>query len=221
MRGHAAVRTAGVILFAAAFGYVEAAVVVYLRAIAYPEGFAFPLKPMAPELVLTEIGREAATLLMLLGVAFATERRGYRRWAVFALAFGVWDLVYYLVLKAILDWPENWLTWDVLFLIPAVWTGPVLAPVLVSAALVGAALWLLAIPEAQPSPLRLRDWVAESAAGFVIVVTFLWNAPDAAAGEVPDHFPWPLFLAAYAGGLTIFVRACLRGRSPSSRSGTG
>ncbi len=221
MKRPVAVRTAGVILFAAAFGYVEAAVVIYLRAIAYPGGFAFPLRPMAPELVLTEIGREAATILMLLGVALATERRGYRRWAVFALGFGVWDLVYYLVLKALLDWPESWLTWDVLFLIPAVWTGPVLAPVLVSVALVGAALWLLTVPETRPSPLRRADWMAECAAGALIVATFLWNAADAAAGGVPDRFPWPLFLAAYAGGLTVFVRACLRARSPSSRSGTG
>ncbi len=221
MKGRTAARTAGVVLFAAAFGYVEAAVVIYLRAIAYPEGFAFPLRPMAPTLVLTEIGREAATLLMLLGVALATERRGHRRWAVFALAFGVWDLVYYLVLKAVLGWPEGWLTWDVLFLIPAIWTGPVLAPVLVAVALVGAGLYLLAVPETRPSPLGRRDWIAECAAGVAIVVAFLWNAPSAAAGEVPDRFPWPLFLAAYAAGLTVFVRACLRARSPSSRSGRG
>ena len=38
-------RTA-LLLYAVAMGYLEAAVVVYLRAIYYPEGFSFPLKPM-------------------------------------------------------------------------------------------------------------------------------------------------------------------------------
>ena len=55
-------------VFAVAMAYVEAAVVVYLRAIYYPEGFSFPLALIEPRLSAIEVGREAATLVMLLGV---------------------------------------------------------------------------------------------------------------------------------------------------------
>jgi hypothetical protein len=43
--------------------------------------------------------------------------------------FGIWDLFYYVWLKVCLGWPSSLLTWDVLFLIPVPWVGPVLAPV--------------------------------------------------------------------------------------------
>ncbi|MFL5518613.1 MAG: hypothetical protein ACJ8DJ_20850, partial [Gemmatimonadales bacterium] len=140
--------------------YVEAAVVVYLRAIYYPHGFAFPLAPMAPDTVAIEIGREAATLVMLLGVAMlaGTERRD--RFLTFWVSFGVWDLFYYVWLWLLVGWPPSLLTWDVLFLIPVPWTGPVLAPVTVSILLVvgGLLLWTKGArgePVRFPIPLRI------------------------------------------------------------------
>ena len=56
-----------VVILAIAFAYIEAAVVVYLRAIFHPAGFDFPLADVAAglfksDLLLIEIGREAATL---------------------------------------------------------------------------------------------------------------------------------------------------------------
>ena len=134
-------------IFATAFGVVEGAVVVYLRELYYPEGFAFPLKEMAPRILAIEIVREAATLVLLLGVAILAQRRPVRRFAVFAFCFGVWDITYYLALKALLGWPPGLLTWDILFLIPLPWTGPVLAPVLVSLALIAAGVAILRAPE--------------------------------------------------------------------------
>ena len=191
--------------FAAAFGYVEGAVVVYLRAIAYPAGFRFPLAPMDPELVLTEVVREAATIVLLLGVAFASAREGFRRFAAFAYCFGVWDLAYYATLKAVLGWPGSWLTWDVLFLIPAVWTGPVIAPVLVAAGLVVGGALLLALPPGARCPLHRTDWLVLAAGGALIVLAFLWNAPRVAAGAAPGGFPWWLFGAGYLPAAAVFV----------------
>ena len=57
-----------VVVFSIAFGYIEAAVVVYLRQIFYPEGFTFPITlfddidTLTRRILLTEIGREAATI---------------------------------------------------------------------------------------------------------------------------------------------------------------
>ena len=72
--------------------YVESAVVVYLRAIYYPQGFSFPLVLMPPGMVVIEIGREAATLVMLLGVAMLAGTERWDRIGLFCIAFGVWDI---------------------------------------------------------------------------------------------------------------------------------
>jgi uncharacterized protein (DUF1330 family) len=205
--------------FAAAFGYVEGAVVVYIREISYPAGFGFPLIAPPLRVAATEWVREVATIVLLLGAAFASAHGGERRFAVFAFCFGVWDIVYYVALKAILDWPSHWLEWDVLFLIPAIWIGPVLAPVIVSIGLIGASLLTLSRPDRAPHLLRARDWVVEIVAGLVIIASFLWNANLAAAGGLPKAFPWWLFALGYLGGIGWFGR-CWVGRQPfSSRAG--
>ena len=79
-----------------------------------------------------EIGREAATMLMLAAIALAVARNTRQWTAAFAIAFGVWDIVFYACLKLLLGWPASLFTWDILFLIPVPWVGPVLAPVLIS-----------------------------------------------------------------------------------------
>src|ERR1700683_3586010 len=128
---------AGLILFGISFGYVEAAVVVYLRAVYDPvrqklrpersAGELFPLittaqlNHAAPEkswLLGVEVAREAATMIMLASVALVAAG-GRRLWLpAFAIAFGTWDLFFYLFLKLLLHWPPSILTWDILFLIP-------------------------------------------------------------------------------------------------------
>ncbi|MBN2170141.1 MAG: hypothetical protein JW819_02330 [Candidatus Krumholzibacteriota bacterium] len=197
-------------LAALAFGYIEGAVVVYLRAVAYPAGFAFPLAEMDPFLVATEIGREAATLLLLLGLAWLAAPDGKRRFAAFALAFAVWDLAYYATLKGLLGWPASWLDWDILFLIPAPWVAPVLAPILVSAALAGAALaWLLPGPRGAPR-LRARDWIVEISAGALVLASFFAESGPVTAGEAPGAYPWWLFAAGWGLGVAWFLRVSLR-----------
>jgi hypothetical protein len=131
------------ITFAVAMAYVESAVVVYLRTIYYPQGFAFPLVLMPSGMVAIEIGREAATLVMLLGVAMLAGADRWDRVAAFCVAFGVWDIAYYIWLWVFLRWPPSLLTWDVLFLIPVPWVGPVVAPVIVSVVLIAGGLLML------------------------------------------------------------------------------
>ncbi|MFB0516049.1 MAG: hypothetical protein ACETWG_05530 [Candidatus Neomarinimicrobiota bacterium] len=192
-------------LFSLAFGYIEAAVVVYLREPYYPNGFQFPLAAVPSRLVWTEVGREAATLLLLLSVACLVVRHNLRRFAVFVFCFGGWDLIYYLALKLLVDWPASLLDWDVLFLIPFPWTGPVLAPMLVSVALIAAAVLILRLPPDQPPHFRRLDWLVEIPAGLVIIASFLWNFPTLRAQEVPRSYPWWLFAIGLATGVGWFA----------------
>lgn len=130
-------------VFAIAMGFLEAAVVVYMREVLYPGGFEFPLSPIPLSLALTELFREVATLVMLLSIGFLAARKFSTGFAWFIYSFAIWDIFYYVFLKAILAWPESIMTWDVLFLIPTTWTGPVLTPVLVSLTMILLAIVIL------------------------------------------------------------------------------
>ena len=119
-------------IFSISTGFVEAAVVVYLRRIYYPEGFSFPLKPLIDNLIGVEVLREAATIFMLLSAAALAGKKIWERFAYFLFCFGVWDIFYYVWLKVLLDWPSTIFDWDILFLMPMPWIGPVIAPVTIS-----------------------------------------------------------------------------------------
>ena len=129
--------------YAVAMAYVESAVVVYLRAIYYPEGFSFPIVIIPDAMTWIEVGREAATLIMLVGVSLLAGADRWERFLFFCTAFGVWDIFYYVWLRVFLGWPTSLLTWDILFLIPVPWIGPVLAPILISVGLICGGIWLL------------------------------------------------------------------------------
>ena len=121
-----------VAIFSISMGFVEAAVVVYLRRIYYPEGFSFPLKPLIDNLMGVEVLREAATIFMLLSAAALAGKKIWERFAYFLFCFGMWDIFYYVWLKVLLDWPSTIFDWDILFLMPMPWIGPVIAPVTIS-----------------------------------------------------------------------------------------
>lgn len=131
-----------VCIFALAFGFVEASVVVYLRQAYYPGGFAFPLKPGVMPQVGVEIVRELATIVILVCLAIIAGRTRWQRLSYFLIAFGVWDIFYYVWLKVIVNWPASLLEWDVLFLIPLPWIGPVISPILVSLVMIAGG-WLI------------------------------------------------------------------------------
>ena len=198
-------------LFAAAFGYLEAAVVVYLRELFYPEGFAFPLRLMPARLGLIEVGRELSTILMLAGAAALAARGFWGRFGAFAVAFGIWDLVYYAGLRALLAWPPSLGTWDVLFLIPGIWAGPVASASAVAMLLVvcGAFMWRRAHDGFSP-PLRAWHLGAALASLFLLLAAFLANHALVLAGGVPVRFPWLLWSAGVVLGLGAFADLFLR-----------
>lgn len=134
--------------FAVAMAYVEAAVVAYLRLLYYPDGFsiegAASLLCVPPAVLAIEIGREAATIVMLVAVAFLSAGRNWWvRLAHFLWTFALWDIFYYVWLYVLLRWPPGLTTTDVLFLIPRPWIAPVLVPVVISLLMIGSALAIL------------------------------------------------------------------------------
>jgi hypothetical protein len=215
-------------LFGIAFGYVEAAVVVYLRTIDepvrqalfcdVPHDAVFPLLTLEQlqaadhvYVVQTELGRELATLVMLAAIGWLTGRT-FREWlAGFVIAFGVWDIFYYVFLKMLIDWPASLWTWDILFLLPVPWVGPVIAPVVISLTMIYAGtltLWR----ESLGRPVICHCWngVIIGVGGLAILGAFCWDFRNTAAGGWPNSFNWPLFVL----GEAIVVAGIWRAGGP-------
>ncbi|MCF7824840.1 MAG: hypothetical protein K9N35_11790 [Candidatus Marinimicrobia bacterium] len=190
-----------------AFAFIESSVVTYLRELFYPEGFHFPIKEIPHFLILVELGREAATIVLLLGLAFLAGHSQSERFAYFSLAFGVWDIFFYIWLKILINWPESLFTWDILFLIPLPWTGPVISPVLVSLALIFAACTILHYEEHRGRPFFLSrlGWLAEFFALVLILWSYLWNAKNIGADESALDYPYSLFVSGLLLGVIIFA----------------
>ncbi len=218
-----------VTLFAIAMGLLESAVVIYMRELLYPGGFSFPLSPIPERLAVTELLRELATLVMLVGVGVVAGRNFPERFAWFIFSFGVWDIFYYVFLKLLIGWPTSMLTWDLLFLIPVTWTGPVVTPVVCSMLMITLALVILRRTGKNPtfriSPL---SWVILIAGSMVVFLSFitdytrfilhsftlreLWSLPskqalfDLSVQYIPFSFPWMIF----AAGSAVIIAAGIR-----------
>jgi hypothetical protein len=204
---------AGLALFSIAFGYVEAAVVAYLRSIYsplrlhfYPGSPATELFPLLSFEQLTslgiehvsrlkiELGREFATLAMLAGVALTVSRK-LRPWlAAFLICFGIWDISFYLWLKVLLSWPASPFTWDILFLLPVPWVAPVIAPVLVSIAMICAGATVL-LREFNGAPIEISrlSWAGIVVGGVLIFLAFVADFRNTSQGMYPQPFHWILF----------------------------
>lgn len=215
------------VLFSITFAYIESAVVVYLRAIFYPDGFTFPLEmfdltALGRRLTVTEIGREAATVVLIVTAAwfFGTGRQ--ERAAYFLLIFAIWDLFYYVWLKVLLDWPASIMDWDVLFLIPYVWASAVLYPVLVAAAMFVFALAILhRSAQKRPLSITLIDWIGWAAAVIVLIVAFCLGGRHITEPDYRVWFPEPLFILGYGLGAAACLRALARVRKrPASKNQT-
>ena len=199
-------RALAVVAFAAAMGYLEAACVVYLqRAIGMTPAQLFPVRDASTlnGLAGAELAREVATLVMLWGIGWLAGSTGLQRFAWTAVAFGVWDIVYYMGLVALIGWPTSLGAWDLLFMIPAPWAGPVWAPLLVSVALIG---FGLAYARRDDLQLRSIEWAALVLGGAIVVLAFCWNATLVLDKGVPTTFP----VALYAVGMTIGCAAAIR-----------
>ena len=213
-------------VFAVAMGWFEAAVVIYLRELYYPDGFRFPIVLASQRVAAVEIAREAASLLMIAAVARLAGRRFTERFAAFMLVFGAWDLLYYAFLWVILGWPASLAEWDVLFLIPLPWVAPVWAPIAVALALVGAGSRILLSREG-PRALRALDWAIEIGAGLLIVASFLEQWHVVLGQSLPGAFASWLFWPGLLLGAGWFVATEARSRRagqrapPAPRAGAG
>lgn len=200
-----------VVLFAIAFGYIEASVVVYLRQIFYPEGFSFPLarSPLttgSSSLLVVEIAREAATIVLIFCAAFLSGQSRRQRLAYFLIIFAVWDFFYYVWLWVILGWPTSILDWDILFLIPLPWAGPVLAPVLVSL-LMSVLAGMILYRDSVDRPVRVSLWylLGYSLSGLTIITSFCIAGGHITQSDYASHFSWPIFAAGLLalGGISV------------------
>ncbi|HEY7087245.1 MAG TPA: hypothetical protein VH518_04095, partial [Tepidisphaeraceae bacterium] len=197
----------------------------------YPErapGELFPLLtikqvrasgPAQPRTLAIEIGREAATIIMLAGIALAVARSASQWSAAFVIAFGVWDITFYIFLKVLLDWPASLLTWDVLFLIPLPWVGPVLAPVLVSAAMIGAGIWQLRKDaDGEPITIGSAHWAGIIIGAAIIVAAFMLDWRNIMAGGMPHPFNWTVFGAGMTVGAGSYLSAIRQSRWTNPRA---
>ena len=217
---------AALFLFGISFGYVEAAVVVYLRAIydpirtrLHPERAPHDLFPLItpqqladagpenPRRLAIELGREAATMVMLGSVALAVAGNLSQWTAAFVIVFGVWDITFYGFLKLMIHWPESLRTWDILFLIPLPWVGPVWAPMLVALSMIVCGLISL---RAGGIRSRAPHWLGLLGGAVVIIIAFVWDFQNIMKGGMPNRFNWPLFLAGEAIGLGAFVASAFQ-----------
>jgi hypothetical protein len=193
-----------VVAYAIAMAWVESAVVFYLRKLSDRiDPYQTEPLPPVPGLASVELVREAATLLMLFTVGMLAGKNWRSRWGYAAIAFGVWDIFYYVFLKVIIGWPDSLTDWDVLFLLPLPWWGPVIAPVLIATLMI---LWgTLASQWQHQRPFRSewRAWGLNFAGCALAMYVFMEDAiriagkgEDALRMLLPSRFDWPLFLIA-------------------------
>jgi uncharacterized membrane protein len=207
------------VLFSIAMGFLETAVVVYLRELYYPNGFSFPLVTMDSRVAIIELLREAATVVMLVGVGILTGQSLNQRFAFFLSAFAIWDIFYYVFLKLLLGWPQSLFTWDILFLIPVPWIGPVLAPCLISLTMLILAVALVyRDSQSQNHKLELREWSFLIVGSLVVITSWTVDYLSFSQGKdsllaistyVPVNYNWYVFSAGEGlllAGIVLFWR---------------
>ena len=206
------------VFFSISLGYFEAAVVVYLRAIFYPDGFDFPLvifsiDPLVTKLFVTETGREAASIVLIFTGAWLFGNNRMQRIAYFLTIFAIWDIFYYIWLKALLDWPASIMDWDILFLIPMVWAGPVLAPVMCSGAMFLFAVIIFYYDNFGKSiQTAFFEWFAFFLACIIVIVSFCIPGPHTAQADYKIYFYWPLFAAGFLLAIGTFIRCLFKSK---------
>ncbi len=191
-----------VVLYATAMAWVESAVVYYLRTMIHRlEPYQPNPLPVIGGLGPVELARELATMVMLLAVGILAGRTRRERIAYAVVAFGVWDICYYVFLKVMYGWPHSLLDWDILFLLPLPWWGPVLAPLSIALLMI---LWGTLVTQWQRElPPAASSWKAAMLCGAGIALalyTFMADTlrvaaqgPEVVRTVLPVRFNWALF----------------------------
>jgi hypothetical protein len=137
-------------------------------------------------------------MVMLGSVAAICARTRGQWFAYFMIAFGVWDIFYYVFLAVIVGWPKSLLDWDVLFLIPLPWWGPGVAPAIIALLMIIGGTMVTQFPGAL-WPRRQAIWIG--CIGIVVaLVVFMETAIRALPGgeealrrALPTSFNWTGF----------------------------
>jgi len=191
-----------VVAFAVSMAWVEAAAVFYLRTLVdrIEPHQPSPL-PLVPGLQKVELIREAATLIMLWTLGRLAGGNPQDRVGYTFLAFGVWDIFYYVFLRVLGPWPHSLWDWDLLFLLPLPWWAPLMAPLSIAALMVASGT-LMTQHLSRPWPSR-RSWIAALCGTLAALVVFMADALAAlprgievVRSTLPQRFCWTWFLAA-------------------------
>ena len=194
-----------VAVFAVGMAWVEAASVYYLRVMVDRiEPYQHNPLPISGVLGPVELVREAATLVMLLAVGMLAGRAWPARLGYTAIAFGIWDILYYVFLRVMTDWPKSLFDWDILFLLPLPWWGPVLAPVCISLLMI---VWgTFATQFTDRIPAASSTWTVWGLSGVGITLALYVFMADSLHSVhqglevirtvLPTRFNWPLFCVA-------------------------
>ena len=198
-----------VAVYALAMAWVEAAVVLYLRTL-FHRIVPYQLDPLPFQtgLARVELPREAATLIMLASVGALAGATPRARLGFFLIGFGLWDIFYYVFLRIMCGWPSSLWDWDVLFLIPLPWWGPVAAPCLIASLMILFGFWLSSSPRAYSSvkPRFSSYWLVFAGSTAALVIFMKDSLGAVANGQgisfigklLPEDFPWTQFLVCLA-----------------------
>ncbi len=215
-------------IYSIAMGFLEAIVVVYLRDIYYPGGFKFPLMIIPDSTLRVEILREFCTLIMIISIAIIAGKNKMEVFSYFLFSFALWDLVYYAGLKLILNWPSSFFTWDILFLIPFPWIGPVLAPIISSLFMIFLSILFLSLQKRYASVnIKPIEWTLIFSGAVLIFISFIWDYAEIIISHnlignilslkqssfitisqkyIPRYFHWDLFtLGIFSICFSIFL----------------
>lgn len=195
-------RWAIVMAFAIAMAWVESASVFYIRALVDRiEPYQANPLPLNDALGYVELWREASTLVMIATLGMLAGRTWRHRVGYAALAFGAWDIFYYVFLRIMTGWPRTLLDWDILFLLPLPWWGPVLAPVSIALVMIW---WGTIATQSNDDATDPRWTLALAGVGIVLALgvfmTDAWRAlpggREAILQVLPNDFNWPLLWVA-------------------------
>ena len=187
-----------------AFAWVESSVVVYLRAIYYPMGFHFPIKRHYDLLLVIELIREFATIIIMISLSALLSKKFWEGFAYFLIIFGIWDIFFYVWLKVSINWPDSLFTPDILFLIPIPWIAPVLSPILVSLVMIIIGVDLLRFYQKgillKP---KLLHWIFVLTGTVFILYTYMCDIDAGFHEKYPQPYNWLLFSL----GITLYLIA--------------
>jgi len=209
------------IIFSIAFAYVEASVVVYLRTMYGINNLITDLPTVIDKYTLIELGREASTIIMLASIGLIAGLKKQDKLGYFLLSFGIWDIFYYVWLYLFIGWPKSLFDWDILFLIPFPWWGPVLAPVIFSIIFIITGCTLIYFAEKNKTiKLFTIDIFILSLSILLSLFVFMYDAINALiinhtsiATVKPSYFNWTLFITSISAIIIILLKTFFSNRS--------